>query len=189
MPWDELQTAVEAGAESLASWSARDCRAELAARMHCLAEVGACHPRAPWWLDRQRGRSRDAFAIAVASSAPERLGSHPCIPLQKLEHLEDGARLVLHVHVDPGAALSVEYAIGIAGTARTTGAPWFARLDLSGTGLGVGRCSHPALHGHVGAEPEDPFQARTPLPWLAPWDALDWLLATVDPRFEPCPHG
>jgi hypothetical protein len=26
-----------------------------------------------------------------------------------------------------------------------------------------------------------------PLPWLAPWEALDWLLATADKKFETDP--
>lgn len=188
MPWNDLEADVASGAAALAGCSARDCRRELAARVARLAEVGACPQQAPWWLDRRKGASRDAFAVVIAPSIPDRLGSHPCIRLEGLEHLEDGARLVIHVHVDPDAPVPAEYAIGLAGTVRGTGAPWFARLDLGDPGLGVGKCSHAALHGHLGADPDAGFQARAPLPWLTPWDALDWLLATVDRRFEPCPH-
>jgi hypothetical protein len=32
------------------------------------------------------------------------------------------------------------------------------------------------------------FSPRVPLPWLEPWEALQWLLATVEPSLEPSPE-
>ena len=54
--------------------------------------------------------------------------------------------------------------------------------------MGGGLCGHAPLHCHVGrSEGQDRHEARVPLPWLTPADALDWVLTTADPCFEPSP--
>jgi hypothetical protein len=61
------------------------------------------------------------------------------------------------------------------------------RIDLDPEQRGAGPCNHPALHCHVGVDPDDRAaqQVRVPLPWLAPAEALDWLIATLISGSEP----
>ncbi len=53
--------------------------------------------------------------------------------------------------------------------------------------MGAGACSHAALHCHVGADLDAKPQVRVPLPAVSVVDALDWLIATVVPGWEPAP--
>jgi hypothetical protein len=52
---------------------------------------------------------------------------------------------------------------------------------------GGGACGHAAFHCHVGLTLEHEPKVRVPLPAVAPADALDWLLSTVVPNWEPAP--
>jgi hypothetical protein len=151
-----------------------------------LAKSSLCPGEAPWWLDIQKNAS--AFAIAFSDNADGRMGGHPGVLLRRLESIADGACLSLRVHVDPARKPPVQYSVAIEGLIREDEAPWFARIDLDEQGRGRGLCSHALLHVHVGQDRNAKFQARAPLPWFTPWEALDWLLATADPGLEPCPH-
>ncbi len=58
------------------------------------------------------------------------------------------------------------------------------RERKGGAGLG----SHAWPHCHVGRTPSDKLQqTRVPVPFIAPPDALAWVLATADSTLEPCP--
>lgn len=108
----------------------------------------------------------------------------PAIELRGLRHLEDGAVLGMQVNVNRRNEL-LEYTIGLAGCLRSSGQPWFARVDLTEEPEGSGPCAHPLLHAHVGSDPDEQLAVRIPLAPLLPAEALDWLLATVDPDLEP----
>ena len=81
------------------------------------------------------------------------------------------------------------YTVSIVGRRRdgiaAASTAFYARVDLDEGPKGHGLCGHPVLHCHVGAEPDDRFSPRVPLPWLHPADALDWLLSTLPPALEP----
>jgi hypothetical protein len=52
---------------------------------------------------------------------------------------------------------------------------------------GAGACSHAVLHCHVGPGLKTPPEVRVPLAPVRAEDALDWLLTTVLPSWEPMP--
>jgi hypothetical protein len=101
------------------------------------------------------------------------------------------------------------YTVALEGTVRNSEKRWYGQIHLTEKPEGEGLCGHPLLHCHIGSSAEeaaeessDPAQAptsapgkstkkqryfspRVPLPWLHPWEALEWLIATVDPDMEP----
>lgn len=165
--------------------------------IHRLQEVAAldlCDRDVQGWFTTTRNE------LKISSAAPKKLGDWPAIPLMNLEHI-DNALLTLSVTFDRHGL--TQYSIQLCGTRRIASSPpWYARVDLDAVPKGVGLCSHALLHTHVGATPDnddvpsdDPmrerkrFSTRVPMPWLAPIDALDWLLATVDRRLDPARHA
>jgi hypothetical protein len=140
----------------------------------------------PWQAAYHGARSHGKWASRGPRKANATSGDHPAIALSGLEQLKDGALLTLSVLTDSKAKL-LEYSIGIHGRGKTSGAPWYARIDLTEEPEGEGPCGHPLLHCHVGLDPstQGEPETRVPLPFLAPAEALDWLLATVDRRLEP----
>jgi hypothetical protein len=101
------------------------------------------------------------------------------------------------------------YTVALEGTVRSSKKHWYGQVHLTDGPEGEGLCGHALLHCHVGSSPEEAteendtnaqtatsgdsekkrraFSPRVPLPWLYPWEALEWLLATVDPNLEPAP--
>lgn len=152
-------------------------------RIRLLVARDHCSPAAINWLakDHEAGVER----IAVAKAADTTAGSFPAIELRNLTYLEDGAALSLSIDLDRRTKALIAYTVGIRG--KHNGMPWYARIDLSADPEGTGCCGHPLLHCHLGTDPDERFSPRCPLPCLSPWEALDWLLATVDPRLEPEP--
>lgn len=187
--WDRIDQEVHERHHELASTPQRECARKIGTMLGDLAARGHCSSRARWQIDsKQQGRTN--YTVSVGSGTGCVSGSHPCIELTGLDHLEDGARLSFQVDVITDRKTpSAQYTIGLVGKSRADGSPWFARIDLGPRGQGAGRCCHATLHGHVGQDPDSRFQARVPLPWLLPWEALEWLLATVHPGLEPCPHS
>lgn len=184
--WDDIEAAGFEKADTLVACSAGECRKHLFARMTKLTEFNMCAGNAPWWIETNTAAM--AFAVKLSHNADGTIGSHACILVNRLALLEDGAKLTFHIHVDPTGEPKAKYSAGLVGRVRATSEDWFARIDSSGTSEGKGRCSHPLQHAHVGTDPNARFQARVPLYPLLPWEAVDWLLATADARFEPCPH-
>jgi len=94
--------------------------------------------------------------------------------------------LSLRVTLDKGDRVRA-YGVGIEGlrTHHDPASRWYARVDLTEAPEGEGDCGHPLLHRHLGGDPEHSFSPRVPVPWLLPHEALQWLLATVDPALEP----
>lgn len=165
-----------------------DCLSEIKLRLQHLVDNGHCNKNTPWQLSSQKRTDSKTYTVGVSSTTGHKLGNHPCIELNGLHYLEDRAMLSFVIDITPGQVPAAQYAIGLVGRSRLDGNPWFARIDLGPRGQGFGLCSHPTLHGHVGHDPDSKFQARVPLPWLLPWEALEWLLSTVHPGLEPCPH-
>jgi hypothetical protein len=169
-----------------------DVQASLIGRLKELAHLGACDKTVVGWFTSHRGE------LTLNKSAPL-VGDFRAIPLRNLEHI-DGGLLTIRATFDRSGLRT--YSIQLRGTRRIASAtPWYARVDLDDGPKGVGLCSHAELHTHVGTMPEqddlpsnDPrgtgkrFSTRVPTPWLAPVDALNWLLASVDRRLEPAPH-
>jgi len=143
--------------------------------------------------------------IDVSSAANGRLPRFPAIRLTELPDIAH-ADLGLSVHVEQTRL--VAYSVVVAARLMAGGA-WSARIDLdppllddpdvdeaevedalmtSRARRGRGPCTHPQLHCHLGWEDSvlDTPEARVPLPWLAPHEALEWLVAAVQPGLEPC---
>jgi hypothetical protein len=162
----------------------------LIGRLQEIARLGLCDSEVQGWFTTTQRE------LKVSDAAPVRIGDWPAIPLRGLEHI-DNACLTVSVTFDRSGLK--EYSIQLRGTRRIpTSPPWYARVDLDERPKGTGLCSHALLHTHVGTTPEsddvpsdDPmgahkrFSTRVPMPWLAPIDALNWLLAAVDRRLEP----
>jgi hypothetical protein len=87
------------------------------------------------------------------------------------------------------------YTVALEGTVRSSQKHWYGQIHLTEKPEGEGLCGHALLHCHVGSSPEEAteetdargqasekrrlFSPRVPLPWLYPWEALEWLLAPV----------
>jgi hypothetical protein len=162
-----------------------DHKAELSRRLRLLIFREKCPMQAVAWLTTEAHEGRRKRFV-VSKNANGEVEGHPAILLNNLEFLQDGALLTLAVLVEKSTKL-VNYSIGLQGSGKKSGAPWYARIDLTKEPEGEGPCGHPLLHCHSGSTPSpkgDP-EARVPLPFLTPAEALDWLLATADPALEP----
>ena len=164
-----------------------DWRNRLLTTLRPLWESDHCSQSVQGWLRLSRNGNRSTITWSQNADGHAR---HPSLQLFGLEHLEDGALLSVVVNVDEQAAL-LDYTVQIQGRCRGSRASWYARIDLDPDQRGGGPCSHPLLHCHVGADPEanEPPISRSPLPWLEPDEALEWLLATVHPALEPSSYA
>ncbi len=153
-------------------------RDELRARVAKLSRAKVCHERAPWWISEKRSGSRRE--VYVAESADEVHDGHRCIRLTDLGRLPHGL-LGFRATYDTRGPSILSFVVAIVAEG------WFARIDLTEAQSGQGPCGHPLLHCHIGANPaaKPLLDPRVPLPSLTPWEALDWILATLDERFEP----
>ena len=188
--WLTLVAEVDAGRVSVAA-TRLNAASELRRRLLRLGERDHCSRTAPSWLEQHTNRRGNRDRLELTQSADARLGSHPAIQLRALEYLEDGAKLIIWVNSEHRRGRLLDYGISLCGLSRESGTRWYARMELDAEQCGQGPCGHPVLHCHVGVDPdaEQEPKARVPLPWLYPWDALDWLLATVEPRLEPNTPG
>ncbi len=176
-----------------------------------LAEQGYCSKTVQGWVKSEK--KKDGYVeIVVSPGDAHDNWKHPAIKLKNLEYLEDGAVLSLMVTLSERAPKGIRaYTLGLAGKLKLSGLAWYARIDLTEEPEGEGICAHPLLHCHTGSTPDDAgtpagataiaaplaaaaagskprvraFSPRVPLPWLSPWEAVEWLLATADPRLEP----
>lgn len=176
-------------------------------------ERARCSRSAPSWLHIKRDkRERTRVEITFSTQADGGSGDHPALRLKSLPELDDGALLTIFVQLRDKRL--DKYNIGLAGTLRDGGAPWFVRVDLDppllapdidlgqpesdllaqiirrpeNSRLGAGLATHAWPHCHVGRDPSDGAQeTRVPVPFLMPQDALAWVLAIADPALEPCP--
>lgn len=180
-----------------------------------LADKEHCSRKVQGWIQHERGDKKKRLSeIRVNQGADARDNwKRPSIQLHNLVGLEDGAVLSLMVTLGDRDERIISYSVSLQGRQRPSGVPWYARIDLSEKPEGSGLCAHPLLHCHVGNDPDgevaevEPrsqaaedlvgspgqdarskaWSPRVPLPWLYPWEALEWLLATVEPSLEPAP--
>lgn len=108
----------------------------------------------------------------------------PAIALTRLPNIDD-PKLAFRVALRRDGRIE-QYTMSLVGTEKSTGLPWYVRIDLDEAQKGQGPCGHPLLHAHVGGDPSNKQAqpVRLPLPWLAPHHALEWILANVA-GFEP----
>jgi hypothetical protein len=148
--------------------------------MKRLADAKHCAREAPYRVASTKlGHSARVIGFRRARDCAE--DGHPTVELEGLPWLYS-ARLSLEVLLGRGGEVE-QFSVSISGKERVTSQQWYARIDLDPEQRGRGPCSHPMLHCHVGADPnaQGTQECRVPLPWLAPDEALEWLLATVDP--------
>ena len=163
----------------------------IARRLTRLGKEAHCSRDAIGWLQHRRNGAITKIDFKSRADGRDARG-HPAVLLRGLDYLDDGATLSMSIDLERETLAS--YSISIVGRKRdgNGGSPAsvYARIDLDDGPKGQGLCSHPLLHCHMGADPEpnDKLSPRAPLPWLHPADALDWLLSTVHPTLEPCPH-
>ena len=168
-----------------------------------LGDRGFCDKSAKHWLSEVNGpKGMTIRAWSRSANAFDNRGHH-ALRLRALRFLADTANASMPDHLRLGPVLSLrvvmdragrlrEFSVGIDGACRGTaegavGSRWYARVDLTETPEGQGDCGHPLLHAHIGDDPDAVLSPRAPLPWMLPHEALEWLLATVDPALEPAP--
>jgi hypothetical protein len=111
-----------------------------------------------------------------------------------LPHLED-AHLTVLASVSRRNEHLHQFTATIEGMTATR-SPWVAAVHLEADHeppdhdrKGSGACGHAAFHCHVGPTMNHEPKVRVPLPAVGPAGALDWLLSTVVPAWEPVPWG
>lgn len=190
MAWRRLAATID-GARSQYGASRLDCGNELRKRIQRLVAAEHCCDRAVAWVSEATGPLHRT-EICVSRSADGAGSRHPAVRLNSLARLQDGALLSFLIVIDVRRGAFVGYSVSLEGVGRDDCGAWRSRIELDPHPRGQGLCGHPVLHCHVGgAANERTPEARVPLPWLAPWEALDWLLATADKKFEtdPVPAG
>jgi hypothetical protein len=210
--WHDLRDRIGEAREK-APPTADQVRNQLLGRLKRLSsgEHPRCSSTVQGWLQSTKGRRLIEIALARSADGKDSW-LNPAIALQNLHYLEDGATLRIAVTVSERAPKGIRaYTVALEGKARSSQKHWYGQVHLTEGPEGAGLCGHALLHCHVGSSPEEateesdaagqhplpasgepprkhrPFSPRVPLPWLTPWEALEWLLATVDPDLEPAP--
>jgi hypothetical protein len=166
--------------------SGADLASELRRRLVKLAEQRHCAPTIRGRFSWTSGARRE-LSIKPAGESGGQSGE----PLLALPTLGD-ARLTVLVLINRDGHVR-QFTAMIEGNTRQ-GVPWVAAVHLDDCGeardqdrMGNGACSHAAFHCHVGPTLDDEPKVRVPLPAVSLPDALDWLLSTVIPGWEPAP--
>lgn len=206
--WQLLRADVEKERDNQQKYSAT----KLTAVIQRLVGEKRCSGQAPSWIQTKNRVIQWKRAPEESKDDKQRYADaldnrgHPALLLRDIAYLEGALREPLPedsplAHLARGPVLSMTvtlnkhdrvraFGIGIEGLRRAAlGHPpcarWYARVELTEEPEGQGDCGHPLLHCHVGDDPEALLSPRTPAPWLLPHEALEWLLATVDPALEP----
>lgn len=174
------------------------CQTNLTKQLKRLSEGKHCPIGVPGQLKLEKHMKTNLLKTPCSTlelRGNAKLGKHPAVELSKLAAFEDGALLTVLVNVSYQDRL-LSYNVGLHGKARG-GRKWYARIDLHEANedslvalgqKGYGYATHPLLHLQFGAEPNDRNELpapRVPLPWLKPWEALAWLVATAEQKLEP----
>jgi hypothetical protein len=150
-----------------------------------------CDRSLPWFLKTTKADGR-----VIVFTQPHG-GSAGPIELQNLPDLTN-ARLSIQATIQSTSGRMNEFSAAISGK-TAAGVDWTVAIHLenelrrpaeegwSGDWRGDGACSHAIFHCHVGPDLDAKPKVRVPLPAVGPEHALDWLLATVVPGFEPMP--
>ncbi|MBI5368738.1 MAG: hypothetical protein HZA54_17010 [Planctomycetes bacterium] len=147
----------------------------LADRGHCEASVrGRFTPR--------RFREFEAWRISPAD------GSSRGVRLLNVPDLES-ASLIVEALAQPRSERLLKFTCMVEGL-RPDSTTWTVAIHLEAEGddrKGNGACGHPSFHCHVGPDLDARPRVRVPLPDIGPMAALDWLIATLVPGWEPAP--
>jgi hypothetical protein len=150
-----------------------------------------CDPSLPWFLKTTKENGREIIFTQPHNGPPGP------VELKGLPDLT-GARLSIQATLEPKTGRVHEFSAAISGM-TDAGVNWTVAIHLDtelrpptkdgwrGDWRGDGACSHAVLHCHVGPDLEAKPKVRVPLPAVGPEHALDWLLATVVPGFDPMP--
>jgi hypothetical protein len=207
--WHELRDAIVKAREA-APPSVDMVQNQLLGRLRRLSsgQKPRCSANVQGWLQKRGARRWVEIALKKSADGIDSW-SNPAIVLKNLHYLEDGATLRFAVTVSERAPRGiVAYTVALEGKVRSSHKHWYGQVHLTEAPEGEGLCGHALLHCHVGSSPEEAaeesaaadtgpadaqqrklrhFSPRVPLPWLNPWEALEWLLATVDPALDPAP--
>lgn len=177
--WEVLRSEIE----SVRGRSKLPWETELIKALGRLTDKGFCDSH-----ERYRVKRRN-HAVEIeprAGATMPTVKAHvPAILLKELPHLDE-PKLAFRIALHRDGRLE-QYTMSLVGKDKSTGAPWYVRIDLDDEQKGEGPCGHPLLHAHIGSDPSNKHAqpVRVPLPWLAPHDALEWMLANVAPALEP----
>lgn len=171
--WQALRQNIEASRDAgKLQWES-----EIIKTLGRAADAGLCEE-----YEKFRVKKRN-HAIAIEPRAgvtmPAVKADVPAIALAELPNLAD-AKLAFRVALRRDGRIE-QYTMSVVGTDRNTLTPWYVRIDLDEEQKGQGPCGHPLLHAHVGSDPsnKEAQPVRVPLPWLAPHQALEWILSNV----------
>jgi len=147
-----------------------------------LAEKKFCALEVQGWVSSKTidGKKR---LVTISNSADGLVGGHYAIKIATTSNLNADALLTFIVTSNPDSSI-LSYAVGLQGVQKN-GDAWYARICLDPVQRGHGPCSHPLLHCHIGKNASSQNDPRTPLPWITPVEAVEWLMATVEPGLEP----
>lgn len=188
--WGQLRAEIEARREQQPKYDL----GLVTATVGRLRDAGRCDERSAHWLNEARGPERSKILTWGESADARDNRGHAALRLRDvaslggsgtIEHLRGGPVLSLRVIVDRAARVRT-FSVGVEGVHATEGR-WYARVELTEMPEGQGHCAHPLLHAHVGDDPDAALSPRVPVPWMLPHEALEWLLATIDPSLEPAP--
>ncbi len=175
--WATLRASIE----SERATRTKDWTNALVRQVMRAARLGVC-ARTEQYRVRQRGRVIELSERGGATIQTVKK-TVPAIALDVPTLVE--AKLAFSVELSKDLRYVTQYTASVQGDDKQSGQRWYARVDLDPEQRGGGPCCHPLLHAHVGASSSGGVEARVPLPWLGPDQAIAWLLATIDPRLEP----
>lgn len=168
-----------------------DLVGELRSRLVQLADLGSCAPSVRHRFTYKKSTDGGVREFYIRPES-DRLRAEPIkvVGMRK-------AHLVVQATIDIRTGRAHEFSAAVSGRTRA-GFKWTVAVHLdddrglSTVGLnpdqkGAGACSHAVFHCHVGPDLDAKPKVRVPLPAVGPAAALDWLLATVVPQFEPLP--
>jgi hypothetical protein len=208
--WEDLSNEIRKGRE-IGPLGPDKVKNHLLTILKSVADRERCSRNVQGWLQHRKKRGGDVELIVSSSSDAVDSWERPAILLKNLHYLHDGAALSLMATLRDQAPKGIRaYTVALEGKTRSSDLAWYARIDLTEEPEGKGLCGHPLLHCHIGSGPDEAaspetaegtvsaqptksapnlklrsISPRVPLPWLFPWEALEWLLATTDPLLEP----
>ena len=135
---------------------------------------------------KNRETSRRNWYIAAPHDAKEEEKKEWSEPLRNLAPNIVEARLTILALTDESDAKLGELTVMLSGRSAADG-PFIVAVHLADQHEGLGACSHPLLHCHVGPSFSAMPKVRVPLPALRPAATLEWALSVVLLNWEPVP--
>ena len=188
-PWVatyQHHTALRAGHEHTVERLKAPLRRLAGLRVHC-------DPSLPWFLKTTKTDGRTSVFTQPHGEAPGP------VRLTALPDLTD-ARMSIQATLQSQTGRLTEFSAAISGK-TAAGVDWTVAIHLEnelrrpaaegwpGDWRGDGACGHAIFHCHVGPDLDAKPKVRVPFVAVGPEHALDWLLTTVVPGFEPMPWG